>query len=202
MVLESLDRPCGPCRNRCQPRTSPTSADYEPHRGCGDEKSDPAVSAQDSNVRVRRSLNSHVGCVLARLDPTGFPRCPSTRRSTNWLTSRTCAGASSAPTKKHYEGRSWRGFHHHATLSIAAYGFLVAEQLTSRSPTGREKNFIQRQVPSLPADYVPRGSPACATTRARLDHNAALSDQPSPGRKRPALPVLRSSKRNTSLVTQ
>src|SRR4029453_4185769 len=25
----------------------------------------------------------------------------------------------------HYEGRGWRGFHHHATLCIAAYGFLV-----------------------------------------------------------------------------
>jgi len=23
----------------------------------------------------------------------------------------------------HYEGRGWRGFHHHATLCIAAYGF-------------------------------------------------------------------------------
>src|SRR3954469_7606651 len=28
----------------------------------------------------------------------------------------------------HYEGRSWRGFHHHATLCIAAYAFLVAER--------------------------------------------------------------------------
>ena len=28
----------------------------------------------------------------------------------------------------HYEGRGWRGFHHHAVLSIAAYGFLVAER--------------------------------------------------------------------------
>ncbi len=28
----------------------------------------------------------------------------------------------------HYEGRSWRGFHHHATLCIAAYGFLIAER--------------------------------------------------------------------------
>ena len=28
----------------------------------------------------------------------------------------------------HYEGRGWRGFHHHATLCIAAYGFLVAER--------------------------------------------------------------------------
>ena len=28
----------------------------------------------------------------------------------------------------HYEGRSWRGFHHHATLCIAAYGFLISER--------------------------------------------------------------------------
>jgi SRSO17 transposase len=28
----------------------------------------------------------------------------------------------------HYEGRGWRGFHHHAALSIAAYGFLVTER--------------------------------------------------------------------------
>ena len=26
----------------------------------------------------------------------------------------------------HFEGRNWRSFHHHATLCIAAYGFLVA----------------------------------------------------------------------------
>ncbi len=25
----------------------------------------------------------------------------------------------------HYKGRGWRGFHHHAALCIAAYGFLV-----------------------------------------------------------------------------
>ena len=29
----------------------------------------------------------------------------------------------------HYEGRGWRGFHHHASLSIAAYGFLMAQRL-------------------------------------------------------------------------
>src|ERR1022692_4829923 len=28
----------------------------------------------------------------------------------------------------HYEGRNWRGFHHHVTLCIAAYGFLVLER--------------------------------------------------------------------------
>ena len=28
----------------------------------------------------------------------------------------------------HFEGRGWRGFHHHATLCIAAYGFLIRER--------------------------------------------------------------------------
>jgi SRSO17 transposase len=28
----------------------------------------------------------------------------------------------------HYEGRGWRGFHHHATLCIAAYAFLISER--------------------------------------------------------------------------
>ena len=28
----------------------------------------------------------------------------------------------------HYEGRGWRGFYHHAALSIATYGILVAER--------------------------------------------------------------------------
>src|SRR4051794_38407285 len=35
----------------------------------------------------------------------------------------------------HYEGRGWRGFHHHATLCIAAYGFLIAERARF-SPSG------------------------------------------------------------------
>ena len=31
----------------------------------------------------------------------------------------------------HYEGRGWLGFHHHATLCIAAYGFLVSERIAA-----------------------------------------------------------------------
>jgi hypothetical protein len=38
----------------------------------------------------------------------------------------------------HFEGRSWRGFHHHATLSIAAYGFLVAERSLFPPRRGQE----------------------------------------------------------------
>jgi SRSO17 transposase len=57
----------------------------------------------------------------------------------------------------HYEGRGWRGFHHHAALSIAAYGFLVAE----RSPVPPSASIIQAFAPKLPTAsqaYQPRGA--------------------------------------------
>jgi SRSO17 transposase len=57
----------------------------------------------------------------------------------------------------HFEGRNWRGFHHHATLCIAAYGFLVAER-TRFSPSARAGHL--GFVASGPAaDFHPRGSP-------------------------------------------
>jgi SRSO17 transposase len=39
----------------------------------------------------------------------------------------------------HYEGRGWRGLHHHITLCVAAYGFLIAERaaLPPRDPRSR-----------------------------------------------------------------
>jgi SRSO17 transposase len=36
----------------------------------------------------------------------------------------------------HFEGRSWRGFHHHAAMVLLAYGFLLLEQ--ARDRTGPE----------------------------------------------------------------
>lgn len=65
----------------------------------------------------------------------------------------------------HYEGRGWRGFHHHASLSIAAYGFLMAQRLTSDSGGDGKKNCIERPLPAFPSNYVPRGSPTRATPR-------------------------------------
>jgi SRSO17 transposase len=56
----------------------------------------------------------------------------------------------------HYEGRGWRGFHHHATLCIAAYGFLIAEQATI--PPSGPRSIAPVSVPRLPDDYRPRGS--------------------------------------------
>ena len=54
----------------------------------------------------------------------------------------------------HFEGRGWRGFHHHASLCIAAYGFLVAERCRSSSPDWRPR----LAAPERPADYRPRNS--------------------------------------------
>ncbi len=57
----------------------------------------------------------------------------------------------------HYEGRGWRGFHHHAALCIAAYGFLIAER--GALPPSGEFWPPSLQAPALPGRYRPRGSP-------------------------------------------
>jgi SRSO17 transposase len=60
----------------------------------------------------------------------------------------------------HYEGRGWRGFHHHATLCIAAYGFLISERETiPPSAARRPPPFAQL---ALPHGYRPRGSALAA----------------------------------------
>jgi len=57
----------------------------------------------------------------------------------------------------HYEGRGWRGFHHHATLCIAAYGFLVAER--SRFSPSARAGRLGLSIPKMPSQFRPRGSP-------------------------------------------
>jgi SRSO17 transposase len=56
----------------------------------------------------------------------------------------------------HYEGRGWRGFHHHATLCIAAYGFLISEQETIPPSAARRAPLLTPLA--LPQGYRPRGS--------------------------------------------
>ena len=62
----------------------------------------------------------------------------------------------------HYEGRGWRGFHHHATLCIAAYGFLVIER-SLFSPSTRVGR-LELRAARIPAAYQPRGSPRASRT--------------------------------------
>ncbi len=81
----------------------------------------------------------------------------------------------------HYEGRGWRGFHHHASLCIAAYGFLISHRETippsaSTEPESREKY-------TLPEGYRPRGSASqTRTTRGKLDcnHPTTIDSHPQP----------------------
>jgi SRSO17 transposase len=72
----------------------------------------------------------------------------------------------------HYEGRGWRGFHHHATLCIAAYGFLISEKETI-PPSGPARTR-RRSQSALPASCRPRGSAAAVTTPyVELNRHAA-----------------------------
>jgi SRSO17 transposase len=62
----------------------------------------------------------------------------------------------------HFEGRGWRGFHHHATLCIVSYGFLVAER--SRFSPSARAGHLRLRAAKPPQSFRPRGSPR--TTRA------------------------------------
>jgi SRSO17 transposase len=70
----------------------------------------------------------------------------------------------------HYEGRGWRGFHHHGVLSIAAYAYLAAERARLSPP---EALAFLRPA-RLPKGFKPRGSaPATGAASSQLDRNAA-----------------------------
>ena len=57
----------------------------------------------------------------------------------------------------HFEGRGWRGFHHHAALCIAAYGFLVCER--SRFSPSARAGHLGLRIAEPPKRFRPRGSP-------------------------------------------
>jgi len=104
----------------------------------------------------------------------------------------------------HYEGRGWRGFHHHATLCIAAYGFLISERETIPPSAPRSSGRFAK--PAISGGYQPRGAAApAATPRPQLHRDAPLRNG---GRDRPdaaALPMLRpqvSTKHATKFMTQ
>jgi SRSO17 transposase len=60
----------------------------------------------------------------------------------------------------HFEGRGWRGFHHHATLCIAAYGFLISERETIPPSATRYASVFPQ--PAVPDSYRPRGAALAA----------------------------------------
>ena len=79
----------------------------------------------------------------------------------------------------HYEGRGWRGFHHHAALCVAAYGFLLAER-AAIPPSGPGSALLVK-TPVLSDGHRPRG--AAAPPRAphpTFDRDPAPLHRPRP----------------------
>jgi len=86
----------------------------------------------------------------------------------------------------HYEGRNWRGFHHHASLCIAAYGFLMLERLA-----GIKKNAARLKAPALPESFRPRGARPNAAAHSVVDRDRALPSGARHRSRTTAMSVLR-----------
>jgi SRSO17 transposase len=89
----------------------------------------------------------------------------------------------------HFEGRGWRGFHHHASLCIAAYGFLMLERLRA---TGK-KNAARFEEPPLPEGFRARGAGAHAPPRSLVHRHNALPTGQGHRSHAAAMPLLRPS---------
>lgn len=92
----------------------------------------------------------------------------------------------------HYEGRGWRGFHHHASLSIATYAFLMVERgsFFPSAPDGRPRIHLPERGP----DFQPRG----ASSASGKTQPAVLQNDEAPTHRRPRskagkMPLLPSS---------
>jgi SRSO17 transposase len=104
----------------------------------------------------------------------------------------------------HYEGRGWRGFHHHGTLCIAAYGFLISER--EKIPPSAPRSAVQIEKSPVPANYRPRGAPHSASAPCpKLNRDDPLHadcrDRSDPG-KASGLPSPHSAQHETEFVTQ
>lgn len=73
----------------------------------------------------------------------------------------------------HYEGRGWRGFHHHDALCIAAYGFLLAERAAIPPSGPGPARLVEAPTPSpspcRAAPAAPKATRAVAVAWAIYD---------------------------------
>jgi hypothetical protein len=148
-----------------RPRATPAAAKPEATPGC---------SSSGRTTPRRRPV---LAVDPAREDPHRRPRAP----GQSALADRArLSGLKQELGLGHYEGRGWRGFHHHAALCIAAYGFLVAEraafplgrQRRKDGPGGRrsQPSATPRLLPVGPERHVPH---SIATMRRRIAHALA-----------------------------
>jgi SRSO17 transposase len=89
----------------------------------------------------------------------------------------------------HYEGRGWPGFHHHGTLCIAAYGFLISER--EMIPPSGSHSTRGLKKPAIPNGYRPRGAADPApTSRSQLDRDAPSTLDRSNRKSTPKMSML------------
>ena len=102
----------------------------------------------------------------------------------------------------HFEGRGWRGFHHHASLCIAAYGFLILER-SAFPPSARWR----REKPALSGrSRSSRAADPSRTPRGELDRHDAQATDDRPREIPLSMPMLPSrlttQELQPALVTQ
>ena len=158
---------------RRRPRRPPVS------RACGARPARLAMARRSS----RPSSGSRAVSTAAIAGPTpGAVRTSAVRSALvhlakqRWLIERDYLELKQELGLGHYEGRGWRGFHHHAALCIAAYGFLLAER-AALPPSGASIGRLVKAA-AVPGHQQPRGSPttfraARARTRSRRCEGAS-----------------------------
>ena len=104
-----------------------------------------------------------------------------------------------------YEGRGWRGFHHHATLCIAAYGFLIAER--GAIPPSGPRFSPQLAGSAIPDGYRPRGAAnPTRTSHPQFDRDRATTPHRRSRQDPPEMPLLQradpADTKNSRLLTQ
>ena len=96
----------------------------------------------------------------------------------------------------HFEGRGWRGVDHHATLCIAAYGFLICERETI--PPSGPRSTKALPVAAVPRGHRPRGSAAAAgTPRPKFDRDDAPTTDRGTRKRTATMSMLRRSNQTT-----
>src|SRR3954447_3283092 len=96
----------------------------------------------------------------------------------------------------HYEGRGWRGFHHHAPLCIAAYAFLIAERARF-SPSAADEAADKFATLGVSQNRLPRGAARPPRTTCReLDRDDAPTSDRCPRQHPGAMSMLQRAAEN------
>ena len=124
---------------------------------------------------------------------TNIPHPPSVKEPAGFQPVKRASSAPPVTRLGRFEGRGWRGFHHHATLCIVAYGFLVSERETI--PASRPRSAgCSRNLP-FPTVTDPEDPPLRPERTSQLDRNHAPRPNYRPCQKPFTMPMLPSSNR-------